>query len=108
MERNMIYYIILLNQNRYKLKTPEVYINDVKLENVQQIKYLGVILTNTFKDDMDIARQLRSLPQWNDHELFMNGSWTVHVQFMNTYSKLVRFMNLWVHKFEFMNLWVHE
>ena len=79
--------------------------------------------------------ELRSLdhsdnPQWNDHELFMNGSWTVHVQFMNTYSwtvhehlfmncswtihehevakfmKLVRFMNL-----EFINVssWiVHE
>ena len=38
-----------------------MYINDVKLDYVQQIKYFGVILTNTYKDDMDIARQLRSL-----------------------------------------------
>ena len=52
---------MIIKPNRYKLKIPDVYINDVKLDYVQQIKYLGVILTNTFKDDMDIARQLRSL-----------------------------------------------
>ena len=54
---------MIIKPNQYKLKIPEVYINDVKLEYVQQIKYFGVnvILTNAFKDDMDIARQLRSL-----------------------------------------------
>ena len=33
-------------------------------------------------------------PQWNDHELFMNGSWTVHVQFMNTYSWTVHELSM--------------
>ena len=33
-------------------------------------------------------------PQWNDHELFMNGSWTVHVQFMNTYSRTVHELSM--------------
>ena len=38
-------------------------------------------------------------PQWNDHELFMNGSWTIHEHEMAKFMKLVRFMNL-----EFINL----
>ena len=33
-------------------------------------------------------------PQWNDHELFINGSWTVHVQFMNTYSWTVHELSM--------------
>ena len=41
---------MIIKPNRCKLKIPDVYINDVKLEYVQQIKYMGVILTNTFKD----------------------------------------------------------
>ena len=47
-------------------------------------------------------------PQWNDHELFMNGSWTVHVQFMNTCSWTVHelFMNMkWPSSWSWWGSW---
>jgi hypothetical protein len=46
---------------RYKLSIPKVSLNGDDLVYTDTIKYLGVILNNTFKDDADIMRQLRSL-----------------------------------------------
>ena len=53
------------------------------------------LFMNMSEGDVDIM-DIRPLaqPQWNDHELFMNGSWTVHVQFMNTYSWTVHELSM--------------
>ena len=40
-------------------KIPSVYLNGVKLDVVSKKRYLGFVLTDRFKDDDDIERQLR-------------------------------------------------
>ena len=40
-----------------KLGSPELYMNDVKLDNVQFVKHLGHILTSYLSDDKDIMHQ---------------------------------------------------
>ena len=37
--------------------SPELYMNDVKLDNVQLVKHLGHILTSDLSDDKDILHQ---------------------------------------------------
>ena len=37
--------------------SPELYINDVKLDNVQLVKHLGHIITSDLSDDKDILHQ---------------------------------------------------
>jgi hypothetical protein len=46
---------------RYKLTIPTVSLNNIDLVYADSIKYLGVIFQCSFKDDADIARQLRCL-----------------------------------------------
>ena len=40
-----------------KIGSPELYMNDVKLENVQLVKHLGHIITSDLTDDKDIMHQ---------------------------------------------------
>ena len=47
--------------NRYKLFVPTVSLDGDDLVYTDNIKYLGVILSNNLKDDSDIMRQLRCL-----------------------------------------------
>ena len=65
--------------------------------HVQQIKYLGVILTNTFKDDMDIARQLRSLYASSNIILrkFASCSISVKIQLLESYCINFYCSSLW-------------
>ena len=37
--------------------SPELYMNDIKLENVQLVKHLGHIITSDLTDDKDIKHQ---------------------------------------------------
>ncbi len=46
---------------RYNLTIPTVTLNNTELIYVEKVKYLGVILHESFKDDHDISRQLRCL-----------------------------------------------
>ena len=46
---------------RYKLHVPSVSLNNVVLDYVDKIKYLGVTLSSSLTDDLDITRQLRCL-----------------------------------------------
>ena len=39
---------------------PNVYLNSKKIIFVKKVKYLGVLLENNLKDDIDINRQVRS------------------------------------------------
>ncbi len=52
---------IVVPPNRYKLYVPSVTLNNVIIEYVDNVKYLGVVISSQFKDDIDITRQLRSL-----------------------------------------------
>ena len=47
--------------SRYNLSIPNVTLNAVLLVYTDSIKYLGVFLSQSFKDDVDIKRQLRCL-----------------------------------------------
>ena len=47
--------------SRYKLNLPIVTLNNINLVYENSVKYLGVDLDSKLKDDVDIARQLRSL-----------------------------------------------
>ena len=52
---------MVISPNNYRLSIPSVKLNDSQLLYTDNIKYLGVVLNNTFRDDCDIQRQLRSL-----------------------------------------------
>ena len=47
----------------YQLKYPEVYLNNNKLEYVEKVKYLGVIICNDLKDDEDMLRHCMAFLQ---------------------------------------------
>ena len=47
--------------SRYHLNIPTVTLNNAPLVYTDSIKYLGVVISHTFKDDNDIVRQLRFL-----------------------------------------------
>ena len=60
------YYYIIINPSKSKCITfsqkinigsPELYMNDVKLDNVQLVKHLGHILTSDLSDDKNILHQ---------------------------------------------------
>ena len=47
--------------SRYHLNVPSVTLNNAHLVNADSIKYLGVVISQTFKDDNDVVRQLTFL-----------------------------------------------
>ena len=47
--------------SRYHLNIPTVTLNNAPLVHTDSNKYLGVVISHTFKDDNDIVRQLKFL-----------------------------------------------
>ena len=52
---------VVFKPDGYKLNCPDIFLNDTKLNYVDNAKYLGVILNHRCKDDNDIQRHLRGL-----------------------------------------------
>ena len=52
---------MIISPKNYKLSIPSITLNGNQLQYSDTVKYLGVVLTSSFKDDCDIQRQLRSL-----------------------------------------------
>ena len=46
--------VFFLSEEKY---SPELYMNDVKLDNIQLVRHLGHIITNDLTDDKDIMHQ---------------------------------------------------
>ena len=52
---------VVFQPRSYRLTIPSVRLYGEDMQYVDNIKYLGVILSNNLKDDLDISRQLRCL-----------------------------------------------
>ena len=83
--------------NRYKLSIPNVSLNGDNLVYTDSIKYLGVILNNSFKDDADIMRQLRCLYASSNILLrkFSHCSLPVKLQLVESYCLNFYCSSLW-------------
>ena len=55
-------YCMYISYNKKGMKIlPSIFLNGKKLEYVDKIKYLGVIITSDFRDDDDMQRQLAAI-----------------------------------------------
>ena len=96
---------VVVPPNGYTLHTPSVSLNDITLEYVDNVKYLGVFISGNFKDDVDITRQLRSLYASGNTILnkFSACSKDVQLQVLESYCLNFYCSTLWC-KFSKLNI----
>ena len=51
---------VVFKPDKFKLSSPEIVLDGSSFSCVDDIKYLGVVLNNLFRDDSDMKRHLRS------------------------------------------------
>ena len=85
--------------SRYHLNVPSVTLNNAPLVYADIIKYLGVVISQTFKDDNDIVRQLRFLyASANSRTImrkFARCTISVKLQLLESYCLNVYCSTLW-------------
>jgi len=82
---------------RYRLSIPTVSLNGIPFEYAKSIKCLGIVISTTFMDDKDIARQLRTLYASANMLLskFYCCTRTVKVQLLESYCLNFYCSTLW-------------
>ena len=76
---------------------PDFTLNGRKLKSVEQQKYLGVLVTNSFTDDLDIKRQIRSIYCTGNMIIsrFKFCTEDVKIQLFKTYASSLYASHLW-------------